>query len=88
MHEGGLSPLVLPQPSTGQCPYPARLPRLPGSCRWTSVPLCQLTYASLPHGTRRTAPRAQVVKWGCPGHADPQPETCPGFAYPVPGTFT
>lgn len=28
----------------------------------------------------------QVIKWACPGHPDPQPRHCPGFAFPVPAT--
>lgn len=29
----------------------------------------------------------KVVKWECPGYDEAQPDTCPGFVYPSPGTF-
>lgn len=29
----------------------------------------------------------KVMKFSCPGVSDPQPQVCPGFKFPVPGTF-
>ena len=28
----------------------------------------------------------KVLRYSCPGRADPQPRVCPGFKFPVPGT--
>lgn len=33
-------------------------------------------------------PSLQLVRFTCPGHQDPQPQDCPGFSFPVPGTVT
>lgn len=69
---------MLPMISQG---FGARVRKQPGEFAGYAVLHCH----SLQHEDEGCM---KVVKWGCPGHADPQPETCPGFAYPVPGTFT
>lgn len=43
----------------------------------------------LPHPVYRpTLLLLQVMKFSCPGAADPQPAVCPGFTFPVPSTVT